>query len=71
MYILNFFREVIKLPSSKPEKKSEPVKITVKETSNYVTLVKALSVDWSKPDNAKKISKMDYSYFLMRGKLNF
>ena len=61
-----------KLPSGKGDgkKKLEPVKITVKDTANFVSLSKALGVDWSKPENAKKLTKMDYSYFLMRGEFN-
>lgn len=59
---------VTKLPDIKiQDKKPEPLTVTVKQTETFVPLVEALSVDWSLPENAKKISKMDYSYFLMRG----
>lgn len=68
LHCIHIFRDVVKLPSGKSDKKAEPVKFTIKETATYVSLAKALSVDWSKSENAKKVNKMDYSYFLMRGR---
>ncbi|KAK6620443.1 hypothetical protein RUM44_006844 [Polyplax serrata] len=67
----HYAEDVVKLPSGKSDKKAEPVKFTIKETATYVSLAKALSVDWSKSENAKKVNKMDYSYFLMRVLMEF
>ncbi|KAL0268214.1 UNVERIFIED_CONTAM: hypothetical protein PYX00_010241 [Menopon gallinae] len=72
----NFVEDVIKTVKINDDKlgrdkKVEPIKETVKQTENFVSLSDALSVDWTFPDLKKKLEKMDYSYFLMRVLLEF
>jgi hypothetical protein len=47
--------------------KVEPEKRTEKRTATFVPLQDALDVDWSSETYAKRLPKVDSSYFLMRG----
>jgi hypothetical protein len=47
--------------------KIEHGKRTVKHTATFVPLQDVLDIDWSSEAYAKRLAKLDSSYFLMRG----
>ncbi|KAJ9586338.1 hypothetical protein L9F63_020046 [Diploptera punctata] len=51
--------------------KVDPVKTTTKRTVTFVPLQDALDVEWNSEPYAKRLPKMDPSYFLMRVLLKF
>ncbi|PSN57757.1 SUMO-activating enzyme subunit 1 [Blattella germanica] len=68
------YKPIDRIPTGEPiakVPKQEAMKVTKKHSATFVSLQDALDVDWTKKSNAKRLDKMDPSYFLMRVLLNF
>jgi len=53
-------------PDAKKQKTEETVKKTVKKAMSFVSMAEALKVDWSSELYAKRVKRMDPSFFLLQ-----